>query len=172
MKINYKKSLKLITLLITSLFIATVSAQIYSYMYIEGSGTITTGGLSWQLGNYAPAGASIVGYTVKNLNLSVPQNQFKNITDCLRIINNDATGHTFGLEVTYVGGDTGNFTTFNLAVYNATGTYGTLNLKVQGNSVTGLYIGGSATLYVRFEIEPATDKTGSMYFTVKLTYES
>jgi hypothetical protein len=172
MKTNIKKSLKLITLLITSLLIATVSAQIYSYMYIEGSGSITTGGLSWQLGTYAPTGASVVGYTVKNLNLSVSQNQFKNITDCLRIINNDETGHTFGLEVTYVGGEPSKFTTFNLALYNTTGTYGTLSLKTQGNSIINLYIGGSATLYIRFEIEPATDQTGSVYFTVKLTYES
>jgi len=171
MKINYKKSLKLMTLITTSLLIAIASAQVYSYMYIKGSGTITTGGLSWQKGDSAPTGASIVGYTVENLNLSIPQNQFKNFTDCLRIINNDETGHIFSLEVTAVTGNSSKFTTFNLVVYNETGDYGTLNLKTQGNSITGLYIGGSKTMYVRFEVVPATDQTGSMYFTVKLTYE-
>ena len=172
MKINYKKSLKLITLLISSLLIAIVSAQVYSYMYIEGSGTITTGGLSWQLGTSAPGGASIDGYTVKTLNLSIPTNTFKNFTDCLRIINNDATNHTYSLEATVVGGNSTKFTTFNLAVYNATGTFATLNLKSQGNSVTGLDIVGLATLYIRFEVDPLTDETnGYMYFTVKLTYE-
>jgi len=172
MKINYKKMLKFATLLVTSLIIATVSAQIYSYMYIEGSGTIvTTGGLRWELGSSAPSGASIDGYTVKNLNLTIPKNTFRNITDCLRIINDDANGHYFDLQVISVGGSPAKFARFNLAVYNNTGTYGTLDLRTQGNKVENLYIGGGATLYIRFEIEPVTEQTGSMYFTVKLTYE-
>lgn len=37
MKINYKKSLKLITLLITSLFIATVSADVFKNMFMEAT---------------------------------------------------------------------------------------------------------------------------------------
>jgi len=172
MKLNYKKSLKLVTLLVSSILIAVVSASTYSYMYIEGSGTITSAELSWELGLDAPTGATIDGYTVKNLNLSIPENTFKNFTDCLRIINGDAEAHTYSLETTVVGGNSSKFTTFNLAVYNSTGTFATLNLKSQGNSVTGLDIVGSATLYIRFEVDPLTDETnGYMYFTVKLTYE-
>jgi len=172
MKINYKKILKLATLLISSLLIAVVSAQVYSYMYIEGSGTITTGGMKWEKGTTAPTGAHIEGYTVKDLNLSIPTNTFMNFTDCLRLINDDTTNHTFSLEITSVYGDTANFTTFNLAVYNSTDTYATLNVKNQGDKAIDLYISGSATLYIRFEVDPVQDKTsGYMYFTVKLTYE-
>jgi len=172
MKINYKRSMKLITLLITSLLIATVSAQIYSYMYIEGSGTITTGGLKWDKGSTAPSGSSIDGYTVRNLNLSIPENTFKNFTDCLHLINQDSTYHTFDLETTVVGGDPTKFTQFDLIVYNSTGRWATLNLKTSGDTETGIYIAGSDTLLIRFEVNPATNQTsGYLYFTVKLTYE-
>ncbi|MEM3623613.1 MAG: hypothetical protein QXR76_07590, partial [Candidatus Bathyarchaeia archaeon] len=34
MKINYKRSLKFVTLLISALFISTASAAIYNYMYM------------------------------------------------------------------------------------------------------------------------------------------
>jgi len=172
MKINYKKSLKMITLLITSILIAAVSAQVYSYMYIEGSGEITTlGGMKWEKGTTAPAGATIDGYYVRTLNLSIPKNTFKNFTDCLRLINNDTGYHTFSVEITEVGGNTTKFTTFNLAVYNSTDTYANLDIKTK-ESATGLYISGGATMYIRFEVDPGTDETsGYMYFTVKLTYE-
>lgn len=174
MKLNYKKSLKLITLLITSLIIATVSAQIYSYMYIEGSGTITSQELGWVLGSTAPTGATVEGSYVKNLNLSIPTNNPKNFTDCLRIVNNDAVnGYTFDLEIITVGGNSGNFTTFDLVLYNsAGGRLATLDVKTQGSSASSLSIGTSETQYIRFEVTPVTDATeGYFYFTVKLTYE-
>jgi hypothetical protein len=171
MKMNYKRSLKLITLLITSLLIAAVSAATYSYMYIEGSGQITTGGLKWEKGVDAPTGALIQGYTVKDLNLSIPKNTPKNFTDCLHLINQDSTLHTFSLEVTVVGGDSSNFTTFDLIVYNSTARYATLTVKSQG-SVLGLTIAGSSTLNICFDVNPVTDATGGyFYFTVKFTYE-
>jgi|YelNatPaOPRAMG01_1025707.scaffolds.fasta_scaffold144064_2 hypothetical protein len=173
MKTNIKKILKLATLLVTSLLIATASATIYSYMYIEGSGTITSGELKWVLGTNAPSGASIQGAYVKNLNISVPVNSIRNITDCLRITNEDDASHTFDLEVIVVGGDASNFTTFDLVVYDSTGArLATLNVKQSGSSASGLTIDASETLYIRFEITPVTDATsGYFYFTVKLTYQ-
>jgi hypothetical protein len=174
MNINYKKSLKLITLLIASLIISTVSAQIYSYMYIEGSGTITNQELGWTLGSTAPTGATVDGPYVKNLNLSIPANNPKNFTDCLRIVNNDVSnGYTFSLEISTVGGDSSNFTTFDLVLYNSGGSrLATLDVKTQGSSASSLSIAASETLYIRFEITPLTDQTeGYFHFTVKLTYE-
>jgi len=173
MKINYKKSLKLITLLITSILIATVSATVYSYMYIEGSGNILGEELKWELGVDAPSGASIQGSYVKNLNLTIPKNSPKNFTDCLRIVNNNATGITFDLEISSVYGDISKFTTFNLIVYNSTDDpYATLDVKTPGNKASDLYIMGSgAKLTIRFEVTPVTDETSAfMPFTVKLTY--
>jgi len=174
MKTNYKKMLKFATLLITSALIATVSAQIYSYMYIEGSGSIISQKLSWQLGESSPSGATIQGAYVKNFNLSVPANTPRTFNDSLRIVNNDINkGYTFSLEVTSVGGNPGNFSKFDLVLYNSTGdTLATLDIRQAGNKVSNLYIGPSATLYIRFEVVPVTDKTeGYFYFTVKLTYE-
>jgi len=172
MKLNYKRSLKFVTLLISALLIATVSAQIYSYMYIQGSGNITAGGLSWTLGTTAPGTASVQGYTVTNLNLTIQKNTFRNFTDCLHIVNNDATRHIFSVETTVMGGNASKFTTFNLVVYNSTNSYGTISLKTTGNKASNLYIAGSATMLIRFEVDPLLDAiSGYMYFTVKLTYE-
>jgi len=174
MKINYKKVLKLVTLLITSMLIAVVSAQVYSYMYIEGSGTITSQELGWELGTTAPSGSKIEGSYVKLLNLSIPQNNPKNFTDCVRIVNNDNTNdYTFSLEIAEVGGNTTKFTTFDLILYNSTSRYATLDVKTKGSSASNLYIGASQTLYIRFEVTPLTDEAdGYIYFTVKLTYQS
>lgn len=173
-QIRGKKSLKLLFLLCTALLIGTVSAQIYSYMYIQGSGTITTGGLSWAKGATAPAGASVQGYTVTNLNLSILQNNFSNFTDCLRLINNDASGHTFSLVATVTGGNSTKFTTFDLVV-STTSTGGTgiakISIKNSGTA-SGLTISASQTLYVRFEVDPLLNaNSGTMAFTVKLTYD-
>jgi hypothetical protein len=170
MKTNYKKALKLVTLLMTSILIATASAQIYSYMYIEGSGRITTGGLKWQEGTNFPQGASIQGAYVKNLNFSVPKDSILNITDCLRIVNQDNKQYTFKLEVTAVGGNPSNFTTFDLVIYNSTNELATLNVMETGNT-QNITIGALKTLYIRFEIETVMGKeSGYFYFTVKLTY--
>ena len=171
-QIRGKKSLKLLFLLFTALLIGTVSAQIYSYMYIQGSGSITTGGLSWQLGSTAPGGASVVGYTITNLNLTTQQNTFRNFTDCLRLVNNDASSHTFSLQATLTGGNSTKFTTFDLAVYTLAGArIAKISIKTQGTA-SGLTIAASQTLYVRFEVDPLIgESSGSMAFTVKLTYE-
>jgi hypothetical protein len=173
MKINYKKNLKFVTLLILSILIATVSAQVYSYMYIEGSGTITTEELIWQLGSNAPTGAAVQGYTVKNLNFSIPKNTFKNFTDSLRLINNDnAHGYTFNITTTVVGGNTSKFTTFDFVLYKSDWTQvAKFSVKNSGGA-TNLSITASETMYIRFEIDPLLDQTGGyMYFTLKLTYK-
>ena len=138
MKLNLKKSLKIVTLLILSLVIAVASSQVYSYMYIKGSASITTGGLSWALGVSAPSGATVNGYTVNNLNFSVPENTFQNFTDSLELTNNDATCHTFDLATTITAGSAADFTTFDMIVYNAAGArLGTVNIKTAG-SATGI----------------------------------
>jgi hypothetical protein len=173
MKTNYKKSLKFITLLILSVLIATVSAQIYSYMYIEGSGSITSQELGWQLGANAPSGAAVQGYTVTNLNFSIPKNTFKNFTDCLRLVNNDDTnGYTFNITTTVVGGNTSKFTTFDFIIYKSDWTQVAKFSVKNSEGATNLSIAASETLYIRFEVDPLLDAaSGYMYFTLKLTYK-
>ncbi|MGQ9641774.1 MAG: hypothetical protein ACUVUF_06600 [Candidatus Bathycorpusculaceae bacterium] len=99
MKINYKKSLKLITLVITSLIIATVSAQVYSYMYIDGRITIGAQKLIWIKGDDAPADATISGGTV-TMDLDVEAGTTKNFTECLFLKNQDTASHNLNITVT------------------------------------------------------------------------
>lgn len=172
MKFSFKKSLKLVTLLVLSMIIATVSAQIYTYMYIEGSGEITSGGMKWMLGTIAPGGAAIEGARVRNLNLSIPANNPRNFTDCLRLVNNDDAVHTFDLASTMTGGNTANFTDFDMVVYHLDGSrVAKISIKTSGTA-SALTIDNLETLYVRFEVNPVADKiSGKISFTVTLTYE-
>ena len=172
MQINIKKSMKFITLAVFAALIATVSAQVYSYMYIQGSGSITTGGMSWAKGATAPAGSSVSGVYVRNLNLSIQADTPKNFTDCLHLTNNDASPHTFSIAAKVTAGNISKFTTFDMVVYQSGGArVGSISVKNDG-STSGLSIGGSTTLYVRFEVVPLTGEiTGYMSFTVTLTYE-
>jgi hypothetical protein len=96
MKINYKKSLKLATLLLTSILIATVSASVYRYMYMEG--TITVGGikLMWLAGS--DVSSTIVGGTA-TFSLNVENNTAINFTNALFLKNNDTTT-TYNYNIT------------------------------------------------------------------------
>jgi hypothetical protein len=172
MNAKYKKSLKIVTLLISALIIATVSAATYSYMFIHGGASISTGILSWTKGTSAPTGATVDGYTVNGLNFSVPQDTFQNFTDCLELVNSDTVnGYSFDLATTVTAGDPSKFTTFDMVVYDSSGE-GMARLSVKaGEDTTSLTIDLSETLYIRFEIEPATgEDTGYLAFTVQLTY--
>jgi hypothetical protein len=172
MNVNYKKCLKIVTLVITAVLIGSVSAATYSYMYIQGSGSITSGGLGWATGNDAPAGATVAGAYVTNMNFSIPVNSPRNFTDSLHLINADTSPHTFGIESTVTAGNASKFSEFDMVIYQSGGArVAKISIK-SGESATGLTIQGSETLYIRFEINPLLDETsGYLAFTVKLTYE-
>jgi hypothetical protein len=172
MNAKYKKSLKIVTLLVASLVIATVSAQTYSYMFIQGGATITSGVLSWAAGTGAPGGTTIVGPTVSDLNFSVPADTIQNFTDVLHLINAEDSSHTFGLSATVTAGNTTKFTTFDMVVYDSGGARVTSLSVKDGGSVSDQTIDASATLYVRFEVQPlAAETDGYLAFTIQLTYE-
>jgi hypothetical protein len=172
MNVKFKKSLKFITLLVMALLIATVSATIYNYMYIAGSGQITTTGLSWALGNDAPGAASVSGPTATipmTTNLGNP----RNYTDCLHLINQDGTAHSFNITVTTSTGDAADFTEFNLVLFNAAGTeVEVLDLLTQGAATSTQSIGGSETWQILFELIPIESPTTGheVDFTLTLIY--
>ena len=173
MNVKFKKSLKIISLLITAIIIGTVSAATYSYMFIHGSASIATGILSWALGTSAPTGAAVNGHTVNGLNFSVPKDTFQNFTDCLHLVNSDTDdGYSFDLSTDVTAGDTSKFTTFDMVVYDSTGApLDRLSIKNEESTSPSLTIDASETLYIRFEIEPVTgEDTGYLAFTVQLTY--
>ena len=177
-KIRSKKALKFLGLLITAMIIATVSAQVYNYMYIQGSGVASTAkGLKWETGTDLPSpGPTIVGYTVTNLNFSTGAGP-TNYTDCLRLVNQDASeNHTFNLRVKKSWGNWTEYSEFNLVVFNAT-TGGTqqaaLDLKTQDAQTADMTILTSETWGIQFEIVPIANPTATkVYFEVELMYES
>ena len=181
-KIRSRKALKFLGLLITAMIIATVSAQVYNYMYIQGSGVAsTTKGLKWETGTDLPSPApTIVGYTVTNLNFSTGASP-TNYTDCLRIVNQDGDeNHTFNLRVTESSSDWSDYDKFNLVVFNATPPpvgagvqQAVLDLSTVGTPTADMTILTSETWYILFEIVPIASPTSTkVYFEVELTYES
>jgi hypothetical protein len=173
MNAKYKKSLKIVTLLISAIIIATASATTYSYMFIHGGATISTGILSWTLGTSAPSGAQINGHTADNFNFSIPQDTFQNFTDSLRLVNSDGSnGYSFDLSTDVTAGDTSKYTTFNMVVYDSGGAgLDSLDVLTEESTSSSLTIDASETLYIRFEIEPLTgESSGYLAFTVQLTY--
>jgi len=178
-KIRSRKALKFLGLLISAMIIATVSAGVYNYMYIQGSGTASTAtGLIWELGAVTdyPAGTNIDGFTVENLNFTTNASP-RNYTDCLHIKNQDPTeNHTFNLRVKSSWGGWSDYTEFNLVVFNAT-TGGTqqaaLDLSSQGEQTANMTIPQGATWRILFEIVPISSPTGTqVFFEIELTYES
>ena len=176
MNVNYKKSSKFATLLISALLIATVSAGVYNYMYISGSGEITTTGLSWEAGDDFPTAASINGPTA-TVPMTTNEGNPRNYTDCLHLVNLDATtAHSFNITVTSSPSSAlnkANFTKFNLVLFNAAGAQvAVLDLKTENSQATLLSIGGGETWRVLFELVPiASPTTGATVdFEVTLVY--
>jgi hypothetical protein len=169
MKFNYKKSLKFVTLIIASLLIATASAAIYNYMYIEGSVTFTSGtGLKWIKGADAPPSTSIAGSTV-TLPFTVQNGSVTNYTACLYVQNLDASPHSLNITVTTSATDS-YYVEFNMFLFYANQTQIDVLNVLTSDSYTGS-IGASATWRLTFEIvaEP-TSTSGSDTFNLQFTY--
>ena len=170
MNMNYKKGLKLVTLLITALLIATASAEIYNYMYINGTGTITTTGLRWGIGPDAPAGTTVSGPTV-TVALTTNEGNPRNYTQCLNVTNlDDALTHSFNITVSSSTGDIGNFTEFKLVLFNASNAeVAVLDLLAQGSTATFLTIGTSEVWPILFELVPIASPTPNAQVTFEVT---
>lgn len=173
MKIEYKKSLKLVTLLITALIIATVSAQVFRYMYIDGSVTVGAAKLVWIKGSEAPSGATVTGSTVTmpiNAEPGTPQN----ITYCLYLNNSDTVAHNMTISVTTA--VTSDFDEFKIHIYiNSTQTFvDTLDVTISDSYKT--YTGNNPlsageAYRMAFELAPSTTASGSYDFDIQVEYE-
>jgi hypothetical protein len=168
MNVKYKKSLKLVTLLITALLIATASAQVYRYMYISGTVTVGSAILTWGAGSVTP---SIVG-TTASITLNVEEDVPINFTDALYITNTDAVNaydYTISVLTAISGSD---FSVAKIHVYEtdeATGPYvDTLDLTSTSNSVAGT-LAADGVLSLTIEVQASTATGGS--FQVQVEYE-
>jgi hypothetical protein len=171
MKFNYKKNLKFVTLLIAALLIATASAAVYNYIYINGSVTFTTGtGLKWIEGPDAPATTSIAG-SIVDLPFTVQNGSTTNYTYCLLIQNLDASDHPLVIDVT-TAATSGYYDEFNMYIFdNGTGTQIDMLDLLTTDSYSGT-ISASATWHLTFEIlAKPTSTSGSDAFYVQFRYE-
>jgi cellobiose-specific phosphotransferase system component IIC len=171
MKINYKKSLKLITLLMSSLLIASVSASIYYQMFQSGHVTATSYTLQWITGTDS-VGLNINGATCSMSSLTAPVGGAKNYTDPVRLNNTEATSRTFNLVVVSVTGNTSDLEYIYVRLYNSTGSLkGTLAVwsgGSQGTQLTDLVIPGNQYWKFEWDIKWGTSSTTSSYVDVSL----
>jgi hypothetical protein len=171
LNVNYKKSAKLLILLLTSMLIATVSAATYRYMYIDGSITVGTAKIIWLTGSDAPAGTSIQGSTVTT-NLPVENGTSLNFTNCLFLKNQDSVSHTMNLSITTAVA-AADFNVAEIHIYsNSTGSWvivDTLDMTIL-DTTTGHTLGAGNFYRLSFEIYAKTTASGTYNFDVKVDY--
>jgi len=173
MKIDYKKSLKLVTLLITALLIATASAQVFRYMYIDGSVTVGAAKLVWIKGSEAPSGATVTGSTV-TMPIDAEPGTPQNITYCLYLNNSDTADHNMTISVTTA--VTTDFDEFKIHIYiNSTQTF-VDTLDVTSSDSYETYTGNNPlsageAYRMAFELAPSTTASGSYDFDIQVEYE-
>ena len=176
MKLSSKKLIKLATLVISSLLIATVSAATYRYMYIDGSVTVGTELLLWIEGADAPAGTSIAGSTV-TIDFPVEPGTPLNFSDCLYLKNQDTAAHNMTVSVT-TNVPSGDFAEFSIHIYeNTTASWVFVNtLDVTTADSYETYTGNTplvASGYYQmiFAVNATLSASGSYDFDIQVEYE-
>lgn len=174
-KINWKKSTKLVTLLLSSLLIASASATIYNYMYLDASIGVEGIDLEWVLGaDNATAGTQIEGLTATLTNLKGPPNGTRIYGDPVRLNNTDTVNtETFDLLIDSVSGNTTYMDSIIVRIYNVTNSASIDNLTVwasgaQGSPLTSLSIGSLHVWRFQWEITWKSTATTSESVTVNL----
>jgi hypothetical protein len=174
MNAKYKKSLKIISLLITAIIIGTVSAATYNYMYLSGSVTVGGTKIIWIAGADAPGDISMTGSTV-TMDLDVQNGTYQVFTEALFLKNQD-TGNNHDLNITVTTElSTADFDTANAIVYENTTTPGvwtevdTLVLTTASDQISGTLTDGGYYRFT-FEIQAKPDASGQKSFVLQVTY--
>jgi hypothetical protein len=170
MKTNTKKILKLTTLLVTSLIIATASATTYNYLYLQGTVTVGSQKIVW----IKTDTGEVAGDTV-TITLPVESDIPISFNDTLYLKNKDTAGHNMTIKVTSA--VSSGFSYLYVHIYeNFTnpGTWqlvDTLDVKTLNDEYSTytdnepLQAGG----YYKLDFEIKT--TAGATFTIKVTYE-
>jgi hypothetical protein len=172
MKTNYKKSLKMSILLVSSLLIASASASYYRYLYISGTVTISAGGLAFVKGVEEAGTVEIDGSTA-TIALSLNNGTTNNITRHLYLKNLDNNkNYSVTINITDTA-DSTYYTTFNVIIYdNSTGeSIATLN-ALSTSSSGPKTITGNQVWHITFYIVTKPDVTVTDdTFAIQFTYE-
>jgi hypothetical protein len=177
MKINYKRSLKFITLLISALLIGTVSATIYDYMYLNGTVGVEGMSLAWVSGtDGTSAGTTINGVTAALTTLKGPPNGTRIYADPVEINNTGASAVTFNLTIASISGDTGNLSSIYVRLYSFNESAWKGNLTVwengaQGSNLNSLSIPNNNAWRLQWEITWKPTATTSHSVTANLKVE-
>jgi len=172
MKLNYKKSLKFVTLLITAILIATVSAATYKYMYLEGTVVIGSQELAW-----IKNGVEISGSTVTQT-LNVEPEIPINITDTLYLWNKDIAAHNMTIKVV-TAANASKFDVFRINIYsNETDSWvyrdylnaTTLNDEYSTITINNALDAGYGYKF-DYQITATAGATGSTTFKLEVKYE-
>jgi hypothetical protein len=163
MNINYKKNIKLITLLISSLLIATVSASVYYSLSMTSTISVATNNVYFVLGaDNGTAGVALGSdnTTATLTSLKAYPNATMTYTDPLRVRNNATSGTTnIRLRPVSLTGAATNFifVNFTLVAVSDNSTKASLNYTSNGSqwttpSTSGFVpIGVSTEWYVTIE---------------------
>lgn len=187
MKINYKRSLKFVTLLISALFISTASAAIYNYMYMYSTIGVKGGyDVNFYAGaDFVNASGSITNYrqTVTFSGMQGSNGTLATYSDPVRICNNGSVAHNVELAFdswSFVGSaqTTLNYVNITLFDYN-NDSVGCISLIPAGggNTTTGthsLTYGSNGWWRVQWDILWFGNATtgDSVSITLKITVES
>lgn len=140
MKLNIKKVLKFVTLLITSLLITNVSAYVYYSLTMTSTIAVATNNVYFVKGS----DSEIAGVTLNSDNttatltaLKAYPNATMTYTDPLRVRNNASSGTTsIRLRPVSLSGSATNFVFINFTLNDGTSTYASLNYTSNGNAWT------------------------------------
>jgi len=180
MNINYKKSLKLITLLLSSLLIAFVSAQTFSELYmratpitVSSADVVFTGG-----GDTATIGQIYYGGTEVNFTgMQVKQGETQTYQEAVNITNNASLAKNITLTVISTSGNLTAFNYVNVSVIDENGDLKGQSIYISTGSnttTTGkIAMDNGKEWAVRWEISAATHAEAGteLYVTIKLTVE-
>jgi hypothetical protein len=158
MNAKYKKTLKIVTLLVSALLIATASAATYDYLNLSaGVGVEGTLTLNWDAtGIDTDLSADIQGVYCTLTGLEAPAGGSRTYPNAIKLTSTEAT--TFDIEVVSVTGVTTNLESIVVRVYNEGDVQQGSDLSVWASGsagdtpVTGLTMTGAVTWRLEWEI--------------------
>lgn len=178
-KIRYKRPLKLLTLLVTSMLIATASAAVYNYMYME-SFDISTKAV--KVAFVSAADSTAAGFTAGTNGTYASFNSmggWPNATRTYQAACGIQNSHTAAVEIELKfdlagdwSGDTGQVDSMTVILRDTAGgtQQGTTITVGSAGSTTGaIYIPASTTWVVEWNIKWNANAQSTHQVTVKLT---
>ncbi len=184
MNVKYKKSLKIVTLLITSIFIATAAVHAYSELFMYGSGiTITDSRVALVAGadtsTISSAGVENSGTTVSFNTISIAVDEQLTYDEAVNVSNTAGSAKDMDLTVTGLTGHfSDNFEYVYIAVFNGTGVQqgAQIQMAATGSNVTttgSVSIPNGETWAVQWIIKASVDASASesIDITVQLTVQ-